>query len=180
MLFRSLSPDRLCMCYLAVCLRSAAGCGASSSRLVSFPGGSNNSSNCAFLSSCTSQSLLNHALDEAPNHFGHLGPQFESVLQDIRVLERAIELYSSRWDSICLSAKQLTGRGCTTLSWPTSRHDLVLYVAFAPNSLLYTFLHHTTLKPKEGMSLLVYAAYFNKDEHARTLLLQGTKVNCTG
>ncbi|KAF8440037.1 hypothetical protein L210DRAFT_857443, partial [Boletus edulis BED1] len=69
-----------------------------------------------------------------------------------------------------------------TPMWPASKHDLTLYmlVAYAPNSLLRSFLRRTPLKPKEGTNPLVYAAYFNKGEHARALLLRGGRLNRRG
>ncbi|KAF8549089.1 hypothetical protein OG21DRAFT_639257 [Imleria badia] len=112
------------MCYIAICLIGAEGSGDSNSALVSIPGRSNDSSERAFRPSHTSPPLRDYALDEALTHFGHLGLQFESVLQDIKVLERAIELHSVTWNNVRLSAKRVMRS--TTPSWPTSRHDLKL------------------------------------------------------
>ncbi|KAF8435390.1 ankyrin repeat-containing domain protein [Boletus edulis BED1] len=78
------------------------------------------------------------------------------------------------------SAKQVRRR--TMPSWPMSRHDFLLYVlvALGPNSSLLHFLCHTTRKPKEGNNPLIYAAYFNKYEHALTLLSRGARLDCKG
>lgn len=69
-----------------------------------------------------------------------------------------------------------------TPSWPTSKHDFTLYllVAFAPDLLLRRFLRRKGLKPKGSTNPLVYAAYFNKDPHARVLLSRGAKLNRRG
>ena len=122
-----------------------------------------------------SQPLLDYVLDDAFDHFGYLGSNFESALPDIRALADDIRQHSEIWDHVCIPARWEIG---TQPHWPAARHDLLLYilVAFAPNSFMSAFFRDNALKPKEGTNPLVYAAHFNKDEHARTLLFEGARL----
>ena len=137
-----------------------------------------------------SQPLCSYVLGDAINHFRHLGPHFKSVLHDIRVLSEDIQQHSRMWDDEFPKLAESGRLGyrlwtksplmrSTKLRWPTARHDLLFYIliAFAPNSLLQTHLRHSPFEPKEGTNPLLYAAYFNKDEHARTLLARGARLN---
>ena len=126
------------------------------------------------------ETVRDYVLDGAIDHFQHLGSQFRYVLDDINALAASIRRHPGRWDNLCRSAGRIMGSA--TPSWPTSKHDLMLYVlvAFAPNSLLKAFLRDTALRPKDGMNPLVYAAYFNKEEHARTLMWRGARLNHAG
>ncbi|KAF8549459.1 ankyrin [Imleria badia] len=127
-----------------------------------------------------SQRLRDYVLDHAPDHFSHIGSHIGSILHDIKVLEQDAHSHSRIWDNMCLSANRVTR--CTTPVWPTSRHDFTLYilVAFGPVSVLRKFLRRTGFRPTEGTNPLVYAAYFNKREHACTLLSRGARLNRTG
>ena len=163
---------RSCMCYISVVLNNSRG-----------PDGSNNSS--AFSESKIpihpiSHRLLDYVLEVALDHFRYIWSQTESVLHDIKVLAEDIERHSQVWDNMCLGTTWVADS--TTPSWPVSSHDLPLYilVAFAPASLLQTYLPRHVLEPKKGTNPLVYAAYFNKHEQARTLLSRGAKLNCRG
>lgn len=166
---------RSCMCYISICLKhprkfggsSGVGCSGFSSERTGRP-------------HPISQPLRDYVLDDSLDHFRHLGSQFDLVLHDIEVLEKDIQQYSGMWDNICLSAARVMHS--STPSWPTSKHDLPLYilVAVAPHSLLSVFLRRTALKPKAGTNPLVYAAYFNKDDHARILLARDNKFNYAG
>lgn len=168
------------MFYISICLNAVAG-----------PGGSSNAPADATIHSGVSfQSrdrlhfmslpLRDYVLDEALDHFRYLGPSlFKSALHDISMLAEDIQRHFNMWDCMCISAGRAIGS--TNPSWPMARHDLLLYilVAFAPNSLLSRSFC-TPLRPKEGTNPLVYAACFNKGGHARTLLLQGARLNYRG
>ncbi|KAF8125623.1 ankyrin repeat-containing domain protein [Boletus edulis] len=163
---------RSCLCYLSICLNSPLV--SSSSILAHIPATSER------MDRVVSQSLRDYMFDDAVDHFRHLGSQFQCVLQDIKALARDIQQHSRMWNNLSRSARRDVGSA--TPSWPTSKHDFTLYmlVAYAPNSLLQKFLRHTLLKPKECINPLVYAAYFNKEEHARTLLSRGGRLNYRG
>jgi ankyrin repeat protein len=165
---------RSCMCYISICLKRGQG---------SAP---------ADVSSCTgassqrtdrlhpmSQRLLDYVLDDALDHFGYLGSKFESALPDITVLAEDIRQHSEIWDNVCIPARWKVD---TKPRWPAARHDLLLYifVAFAPKSFMGTFFRDNALRPREGTNPLVYAAHFNKDEHARTLLSRGARLDHRG
>ena len=171
---------RSCMCYISICLKLPQGCVRSRSTSTYASSGGEASPNRNDHLQSLSHPLRDYVLDDAIHHFQHLGKQLKSILHDIRVLERDIQRHPSQWDNMCLTAK--VDAHSTAPIWPTSIHDLNLYilVAFASDSLLRVFLRRTALKPKEGTNPLVYAAYFNKYEHARTLLSQGAKVNHQG
>lgn len=158
---------RSCMCYVSICLKNTQN-----------PGRSSNG--CSDHLPLISRPLRDYVLEHAPDHFGHLGPRIGSILHDVKVLERDITTHSKMWDNMCLSANRIMR--CTTPSWPTSRHDLLLYimVAFGPNSVLRDFLRCAALNPKQETNPLIYVAYFNKSEHAQTLLSRGARLNCKG
>lgn len=164
---------RSCICYISICLNHPQRSGLSSSTYSRVHGQMGHPR-------LVFQPLRDYVLDHAPDHFSHLGPQIKSILRDIKILEANTQSHSRMWDSMCLSANRL--KRCTTPNWPTSQHDFTLYilVAFGSSSILRKFLRRTGLRPKEGTNPLVYAAYFNKDEHARTLLLRGAKLNLRG
>ena len=161
------------MCYISVCLKrgqrfapiDVSSCAGASSKRTDrlYP---------------MSQRLLDYALDDALDHFGYLGSKFESALLDITVLAEDIRQHSEIWDHVYIPARWDSREIRTKPHWPATRHDLLLYilVAFAPNSFMRAFFREKALKPKEGTNPLVYAAHFNKDEHARTLLLRGAKL----
>ena len=164
---------RSCMCYISICLKRGQ---------VSTPV---NISSCTGASKRTarlhpmSQPLLDYALDDALDHFGYLGSKFESALPDITVLAEDVQRHSEIWDHVCIPARW----GISTKPrWPAARHDLLLYilVAFAPKSIMSAFFRDNPLKPREGTNPLVYAAHFNKDEHARTLLYRGARLHDRG
>ena len=119
-------------------------------------------------------------LDNALDHFQYLGSTFKTILHDVKVLAGDIQRHSWTWDHVCIPARWEIGDNKP--HWPAARHDLLLYilVAFAPNSFMSKFLRRTPLKPKEGTNPLVYAAYFNKEEHAHTLLSRGARLNHGG
>ena len=163
---------RLCMCYISVFLERS---------------GPDSSSNSGTPSEYRipihpmSNQLFDYVLEDALDHFRYIiWSQTESILHDIRVLAEDIERHSLMWDDMCIRTRRVADS--TTPIWPMSSHDLPLYIliAFAPDSLLRTYLPRLVLKPKKGTNPLVYAAYFNKHEQARTLLSRGAKLNCRG
>lgn len=165
------------MCYISIHLKSAQGTSTVGGTASSLARNSDTSSKCSI---SETQPLLDYALNDAINHLRYLGRGCKIVLQYMKALDANVRLCASFWDNICLHAKR--GRHSQALSWPSSRHDFMLYVlvAVAPNSLLNAFLRRAALKPKEGTNPLVYAAYFNKVEHAQTLLLRGANANRRG
>ena len=126
-----------------------------------------------------SRRLLDYALDDALDHFGYLGSKFESAVPDVTVLAEDIRQHSEIWDNVCIPARWKIS---TKPRWPAARHDLLLYilVAYAPKSFMNAFFRDNALKPKEGTNPLVYAAHFDKDEHARTLLFRGARLHDRG
>ncbi|KAF8549799.1 ankyrin [Imleria badia] len=168
---------RSCMCYISICCNHIQRRGRTSNPRPHVPDVSPDRGDHLHV---ISQPLRDHTPNHATDHFGHLGPQIDSILHDIKVLERDIQTHSRMWDNMCLSATPIMG--LTRPGWPTSRHDFTLYilVAFGPNSALLKFLRRTELKPKEGTNPLVYAAYFNKVEHTRTLLSREARLNYKG
>jgi hypothetical protein len=163
---------RSCMCYISVFLKRSRGSDSSSN--------GDASSEYRIPMHPMPNRLLDYVLEDALDHFRYIGSQTESVLHDLEVLAEDIERHSLVWNNMCLGTLRVADS--TTPSWPVSSHDLLLYilVAFAPDSLLRTYLPRPVLKLKKGTNPLVYAAYFNKHEQARTLLSRGAKLNCRG
>jgi ankyrin repeat protein len=164
---------RSCMCYISVCLKR--GQGSAPANVSSCTGASKRTARLHPMS----QPLLDYALDDALDHLGYLGSKFESALPDITALAEDIQQHSEIWDNVYLPARW----GISTKPrWPAARHDLLLYVlvAFAPESFMSAFFRDNPLKPREGTNPLVYAAHFNKDEHARTLLYRGARLHDVG
>lgn len=126
-----------------------------------------------------SHPLLDYVLSAALEHFEYCGSRIGSVLYDIKVLEQDIDRHSRVWDTEYLG---FPGISWGYHRWPRHTHDLTLYIliAFAPDLLLRAYLPRPALKPKKDTNPLVYAAYFNKHEQARTLLSRGAKLNCRG
>ncbi|KAF8441582.1 ankyrin repeat-containing domain protein [Boletus edulis BED1] len=171
---------RSCMCYISTCLERAQGpllVDASSS------GSTGISSQPMVRLHPRSYPLLDYALDDAIEHFEHLGSAFKSALPDVAVLAKDIQRHSWAWDHVCIPARRSRQEIETVKPrWPAAAHDLLLYilVAFASNSFMIAYFRRTALKPKDGTNPLVYAAYFGKDEHARTLLSLGARLNHRG
>ena len=180
---------RSCMCYISICL----------SRISGSLDPNNTSGNISISTPWRNQlrtlPLFNYVFCVALVHLRHLGPYMKSILHDVKVLAGEIQQYSGTWDEMFAEETQQhsktwdkvlaprpPGPSVRAPGWPAARHDLLLYIliAFAPNSLLQAVLRHTALRPKEGTNPLNYAAYFNKDEHAHTLLSRGAKLSTRG
>ena len=168
---------RSCMCYISICLNHSQRSSCSSDAPPRIPGVY---SDYGDHSQVMSQPLRDYVLDHALDHFTHLGPQIQSILYDIKVLEQDTQTHSRIWDNMSLSTNRVMRS--TTPGWPTSRHDFILYVlvAYGPNLVLREYLRGTGFRPKEGTNPLAYAAYFNKYEHACTLLSRGANLNHRG
>ena len=92
-----------------------------------------------------------------------------------------IERHPVEWQRICeLAILRLPFPSLTPLG---AQHDYVLciLILLLPESFLRAFLRRAPFKALDGTSPLIYAAYFGKIEHARTLLSRGVShVNGTG
>ena len=169
---------RSCLCYLSIYLDSFSGSSRSSNIAATDLDGISTFRDRLRI---MSQPLLDYVLNDAVDHFQHLRLlQFESILHDIRILAHNIQQQSRMWNNLCRSARRIVDP--TTPNWPPSKHDLMLYtvVAYAPNSLLQIILRSAAFKPKESTNPLIYAAYFNKEERARTLLSRRVRLNGRG
>ena len=161
-----------CMCYLSIYLNPPP---ANSSNIL--PGVSSTIRDRLHMMSWP---LLPYVLNEAVDHFQHLGSRFQLILHDNKVLACDIRQHPNIWDNLCRSARWV--RNPATPNWPISKHDFALYilVTYSPNPLLQTFLRHTAHIHKERSNPLIYAAYFNKEEQAWTLLSRGARLNRRG
>ena len=160
---------RSCMCYLSIYLNPPP---ANSSNIL--PGAPSAIRDRLHM---MSRPLLPYVLNNAVNHFQHLGSRFQLILSDINVLACDIRQHPNIWDNLCRSARWV--RNPATPNWPISKHDFALHilVTYSPNPLLQTLLCHTAHIHEERSNPLVYAVYFNKEEHARTLLSRGARLN---
>ena len=175
------------MCYISICLRHSQGSdsdsnGPSTSDIIDTPSLYSDDDISSELGGSThpmSQPLLDYVLRTALEHFEYFGSRIGSVLHDIKVLEEDIDRHFRVWDTEYFSCASWD---YMTPSWPTSTHDLTLYilVVFASSSLLRAYLPRPVPKLKKGTNPLIYAAHFDKHEQARTLLSRGVKLNCMG
>ncbi|KAF8557484.1 ankyrin [Imleria badia] len=121
------------------------------------------------------RSLDEYVLSYGFCHLSHINPGDRKVLHAIKSLHWNAQQHPSEWD-------QLRRRSRGERSWPTLKHDLVLFIliAFAPPQLLRSFVGRAPLKPKDGTNPLIYAARTGAVEHARILLSKGVSVNRRG
>lgn len=126
--------------------------------------------------SSESHPLLEYVLSNGFEHLAHVNPRKTAVLHAIEALQSAAQSHPLGWGRLCERSDHLHQ------PWPTLKHDLVLYIliAFAPESLLRSFINGAKLRLKDGTNPLIYAAYFQKTEHARTLLSSGVNLNRRG
>ncbi|KAF8838331.1 ankyrin [Paxillus ammoniavirescens] len=139
-----------------------------------------------------SLTLLSYALSDGFDHLAHLGPEHSQIYDDMQALQADIERHPSKWEEIrkMVSADDKFWSPSETRSWPSShtlnwsdpKHDFTCYilVRFAPVSLLERFLDFVVHTHKDGTNPLVYAAYFDKVQHAQILLSRGANVNSRG
>ena len=120
--------------------------------------------------SSESHSLIEYVLSRGFSHLADINPGKREVLPAIEALHSTAQQHPSKW-------YQLHRRSHN--QWPTLNDDFVLFIliAFAPISLLHSYIGSTQLKPKDGTNPLTYAARFGRIEHARTLLSRGIKLN---
>ncbi|KAI9568266.1 hypothetical protein HD554DRAFT_791948 [Boletus coccyginus] len=108
-----------------------------------------------------------------------------AVMDGMIALRLDIERYPVQWRLIMmweLATSDLPPPGCPS-SELHSQHDFIIYILISslPESFLRAFLRRAPFKVFGGTSPLIYATYFGKFEHARTLLSCGVShVNGTG
>ncbi|KAF8552310.1 ankyrin [Imleria badia] len=162
---------RLCMAYIAICLeemkeerdRSSSVTREQHNMLILLQG---------------TRPLLKYVLSYGFSHLSHLGPDNSGIFEDIEGLQVRIRCHNWEWDRLCGLVPSLRSGN----PWPTSEHDIALYilVAFGSDTLFRTFVGCTTLTPREATNLLVYAAHSGKIEHARILIARGVDLNLRG
>ena len=125
-----------------------------------------------------SRPLLKYVLSYGFSHLSHLGPENSGIFEDIEDLQVRIRRHNREWDRMC----GLIPSARLGILWPTSEHDITLYIliAFGSHALFQTFVGRTTLMPREGTNPLVYAAHLGKTEHARILISRGVDLNLRG
>ncbi|KAF9225617.1 ankyrin [Gyrodon lividus] len=131
-----------------------------------------------------SRTLLSYALSRGFEHLAHLGATHELVWDDMKVLRADIQRRRSKWKKIryMFSTDRKFWSHSDPLAWSNSKHDFMFYVLvfFAPVLLLETFLDRGAPTPKDGTNPLLYAAHFNKIQHAKILLSRGASVKNVG
>ncbi|KAF9224620.1 ankyrin [Gyrodon lividus] len=177
---------RLCICYMSLRLgpsRRSANEKGPLPRVISSNvifGGEAESSSDEEESSDTrrlSQTLLSYALSHGFEHLADLGPGNDLVFDDMMALQADIRRHHSKWKKI----RDMFSIG-HTLHWSDLKQDFMFYtlIRFAPVTLLERFLDHAIRMPKDGTNPLLYAASFNKTQHARILLSRGISMNNDG
>ena len=128
--------------------------------------------------------LLNYAFGHGFRHLECLGSGNGAVIDGMIALRLDIERYPVEWQRICdLAILRLPSPSSTSTSRVSrvAQHDYILCILFLlPEPFLRTFLRRAPFKALDGTSPLIYATYFGKIEHARTLLSCGVNVNGTG
>ncbi|KAF8133974.1 hypothetical protein EV363DRAFT_1214661, partial [Boletus edulis] len=112
-----------CMCYLSICLRHA-------QRPADASGSRTTGASSQFMVRLHPKShpLLDYALDDALDHFGHLGSTFKSALHDVTMLAEDIQRHSWIWDHVYIPARWNTWESRGKPRWPAAVHDLLLYI----------------------------------------------------
>ena len=122
--------------------------------------------------------MLPYVLSSGFNHIAHVDPQSVVVLEALRSLDLHARSHPSHWDRLCEFREE--DLRWPYPPWPSSRHDIVLYllIAYSSPRLLQSFLSVChNVKPRFGTNPLVYAADLRRTEHATTLLAYGADVN---
>ncbi|KAG9313599.1 ankyrin repeat-containing domain protein [Chiua virens] len=160
-----------CMWYISVYLQQSRQIGNGTSAHIAHDNGH----------SLDRPSLLRYVLDYGIHHFGHLETRITAIFREIKALEEVVDQYADVWDTMVYPQTTCNTESHIQTCWPTSKQDFLLYilVAVAPVAILRTFLR-TPLNVKKGANPLLYAAYFNKRDHAQILLLHGAKLNVQG
>ena len=125
--------------------------------------------------------LLHYAIRDGFRHLECLGSGNGAIMDGMIALRSDIQQHPVEWQRICeLAILCLPYPSSTSL---VAQHDYVICILifFLPEPFLRAFLHRAPFKALDGTSPLIYAAYSDKIEHARTLLSCGAShVNCTG
>ena len=123
--------------------------------------------------------MLSYVLSSGFNHIAHIDPESIVVLEALRSLDSHIQQHPSHWDRLCEFREEDLRWPYPT--WPSSRHDIVLYmlIAYSSHRLLHSFLlsSRRPWKPRLGTNPLVYAADLRKTRHAMILLAYGADMN---
>ena len=125
-----------------------------------------------------SRPLLKYVLSYGFDHFSYLGPENSGIFEDLERLLVTISRRNWEWSRLC----RLVPSVRSGTLWPTSEHDVLLYIliAFGSDALFQIFVRRTTLMPREGTNPFVYAAHLGKTEHTRILISQGVDSNLRG
>ncbi|KAF9223939.1 hypothetical protein BS17DRAFT_126875 [Gyrodon lividus] len=129
-----------------------------------------------------SQTLLGYALFNSFDHLAHLRPDHDLVWDDMKVLQADIRQHPAKWKNIRNTFRTDRRSWFGPLDWSSSQHDFMFYILVrsAPVSLLERFLDRNAPLPKDGTNPLLYAAHFDKAQHAQVLLSRGASVNSDG
>ncbi|KAG9315367.1 hypothetical protein JVU11DRAFT_4513 [Chiua virens] len=132
----------------------------------------------ASLAMSESSPMLSYVFSTGLNHLAYVDPASSLVLEVLQSFASEIHGHPSHWDLLCELREEDPRRFYPP--WPSSRHDVVLYIliAYSSVSLLDSFLSRShPLKPRPGTNPLVYAADLWKTTHAITLF--GSSVDVT-
>ena len=125
--------------------------------------------------------LLQYTFRHGFRHLEYLEAGNSTIIDGMIALRLDIERHPVEWQRICeLAILRLPFPSFTSLG---AQHDYVLCILIflLPEPFLRGFLRRAPFKALDGTSPLIYAAYFGKIEHARTLLSCGVShVNGTG
>jgi hypothetical protein len=125
--------------------------------------------------------LLQYAFRHGFRHLECLGYGNSAVIDGMIALRLDIEWHPVEWQRICeLAILRLPYPSLTSLG---AQHDYIvcILIFLLPEPFLRAFLRRAPFKALDGTSPLIYAAFFGKIEHARTLLSHGVShVNGTG
>ncbi|KAG9316928.1 ankyrin repeat-containing domain protein [Chiua virens] len=135
----------------------------------------------ASLAISESSPMLSYTFTTGLNHLAHVDSASPLVLEVLQSFASEIHSHPSHWDLLCELREEDPRRFYPP--WPSSRHDVVLYIliAYCSVGLLESFLSRSRpLKPRPGTNPLVYAADLWKTTHAITLLGSGVDVTVPG
>ena len=125
--------------------------------------------------------LLHYALRHSFRHLECLESEDSAIIDGMTTLRSDIQQHPVEWQRICeLAIPRLPYPSWISLA---AQHDFVICILIflLPEPFLRAFLRRAPFKAIDGTNPLIYAAYFGKIEHARTLLSWGVgHVNCTG
>ena len=125
--------------------------------------------------------LLHYAFRHGFRHLECLESGNSAIIDGMIALRSDIQQHPVEWQRIC----ELVTLRFPYPSWRSlaAQHDhiICILISLLPESFLRAFLRRAPFKASDGTSPLIYAAYFGRIEHARTLLSRGVShVNGTG